>query len=205
MIKIFWTQRWQFVPPLNVPKLSMILMTLKTRWRSNLRQAIKDLVIMHLGFKYQVSTSNAYYHPFGYNGKIQLWLKIQKWWCSDLIQSMPCSIHLKCTQVWYGTPKPYGLKTLWLFRWKPIVQWQRSYWYGWCMLERSSIDVSTIMMKNFQIQRWQFVPTSKILNVKTFYDPGDLETRSRSNLWHAIKSLVIMPLGYKYQVSASNG
>ena len=35
--------------------------------------------------------------------------KIQKWGHSDLNFGMPCSIHLSCLQVWYGTPRTNGL------------------------------------------------------------------------------------------------
>ena len=59
--------------------------------------------------------------------------------------------------------------------------------------------VSTLMMKIFQTQRWEFMPTSKVPNVKTFQNPGDLKTKVKV-MRHAIKSLVIMHLGCKFQV-----
>ena len=62
-IKFFQTQRWRFVPlsKFLMWKFSMILMTLKTMSGSNLRNEIKDLVIMHFGCKYKVSTFNGYW------------------------------------------------------------------------------------------------------------------------------------------------
>ena len=41
-------------------KLSMSLMTLKTRSRSNYAILSEGLVLMHHGYKYIVSTSNGY-------------------------------------------------------------------------------------------------------------------------------------------------
>ena len=118
-------------------------------------------------------------------------------------------------QVWYGTHGPCGLKAIWIFRGKPIDfywkcllllwPWQRSNLYGWCMLTGSSIDVSTVMIRTFETQRWQYVPTSKVWNIKTFFYLVTLKTKSRSGLWHAIKGLVIMQLRYTYQVCTSNG
>ena len=35
--------------------------------------------------------------------------KIQKWGCSDFILHLPSNIHLRCPQVWYGTPGPSSL------------------------------------------------------------------------------------------------
>ena len=79
--------------------------------------------------------------------------------------------------------------------------WQRSNWSGWCMQQSSWRDISSVMIKIFQTRSWQFVPPSKVPTVKTFYDRGHLETKSGSKLWHAIKGLVIVHLGCKYQVS----
>ena len=116
--------------------------------------------------------------------------------------------------VWYGTPWPSGLKTICLFRWKTIdfsgkcllLLWpsQRSNRSGWCMLSRSSLDVFTLMIKIFQTQSWQFVPPSKVTNVKNFYDPGNLVNKIKVKLMTCKKGLVIMHLKYKYQVSTSN-
>ena len=152
--------------------------------------------------------------PLVMMGKFNLDHKIQKWGCSDLILEMLWSIHWRCPQIWYGILRTSGLKTTCLFRWKPIDfywkfllflwPWQRSNWSCWCILGGSSIDVSTLLIKIFETQ-WQFMPPSKLPNVKTFYDHGDLKTRSRSNLWHSIKGFVIKHLRYKYQVSISNG
>ena len=110
---------------------------------------------------------------------------IQKWEHRDLILGLPCSIYLRCPQVWQETPEPSGLKNICLFEWKPIDfywkclsllwPWQRSNWPGWCMFGRSSIDVPTPVIKIFLTQRWQLVPPSKVPNVKTMYDPSDLE------------------------------
>ena len=92
----------------------------------------------------------------------------------------------------YRTHKPSSLKTTCLFRWKPTDfhwkclllwwLWQRSNWSGWCVLGWSSIDVPALMIKIFEIQRWQFMPTSKGPNVKTLYDPCDLENRVKIKL-----------------------
>ena len=46
---------------IQMSKHSMILVTLKTKLRSNLSHAIKGLVIMHLGCLCQVSTPNGYW------------------------------------------------------------------------------------------------------------------------------------------------
>ena len=43
------------------------------------------------------------------------------------------------------------------------------------MLGTSSIDVSTFIIKIFQTQKRHFMPLSKVSNVKTFCDHGDLE------------------------------
>ena len=59
--------------------------------------------------------------------------------------------------------------------------WQRSNWSGWCLLGRSLLDVSTLMIKIFQTQRWQFVQTSNVANVKTFCDFSDLENKVKVN------------------------
>ena len=115
---------------------------------------------MHLWCKYKVITSNGYLFM---DICLSHWLqwknwtlthKIKKWGCSDFILHLPCIIHLRCSQVWYGTPRPGDLKTIYLFRWKPIYlyckcllqlwTWQRPNWSGCCMLGRSSIDVSTL-------------------------------------------------------------
>ena len=49
------------------------------------------------------------------------------------------------------------------------------------------------------------MPPSKDTNVKTFYDPGDLENNVKVKLMTYNKSLVIMHFRHKYQVSTSNG
>ena len=59
---------------------------------------------------------------------------------------------------------------------------QRSNLSGWCRLTRSSTDVSLLEIKTFQIQRWQFVPPSRVPNIKTFYDPVDLENKVKVKL-----------------------
>ena len=97
------------------------------------------------------------------------------------------SIHLRGLQVWYGTPMPSGLKTVYPFRWKPIdfyrkcllLLWpgQRSNWSELCLLGRLSLDLSAVMIKIFQTPKWQFVTPSKVLNAKTFHDPGDFENK----------------------------
>ena len=45
------------------------------------------------------------------------------------------------------------------------------------VLGRSSPEASTLMKKICQTQRWQFVPTSQVQNMKALYDPGDLENK----------------------------
>ena len=109
---------------------------------------------------------------------------------------------------------PSGFKTICLFRWKPIGfhwkymlllwPWQRSIWSGLCMLGSSPIGVSTFMMKIFQTQRQQFMPLSKVSKCENFDDHGNIENKVRSNICHATKGLLIMHLGYKYQVSNLN-
>ena len=161
MIKIFQTQRWRFVPPSKVPnvKISVILVTLKTRSKSNISHAIKGLAIMPFRYKCQASISNGYLfveiclsHWLWWENST-LTHKIQKWWCSDLILNMPCNIHLRCLQVWYGAPGPSGLnnympvqvKTHWIpLKISSEWPWQRLNWSCWCMLGRSSIDISTL-------------------------------------------------------------
>ena len=39
------------------------------------------------------------------------------------------------------------------------------------------MDVSTIMIKVFQTQKWQFVPLTKVPNMKTFSDHGEPENK----------------------------
>ena len=141
--------------------------------------------------------------------------KIQKWGHSDLSLGKPYSIHLRCPQIWYGALRPIGLKTISLYRWIPIDfywkcllllwAWQKSNWSVWIMLGKSSVDVSTHMIKNFQTQRWQFVPLSKFQMWKLFMILVTLKTKSCSNLWYAIEDLAIMHVGYKYQVSSLIG
>ena len=57
------------------------------------------------------------------------------------------------------------------------------------------MDASTLMMKIFQTQRWQFVPTSKVPNVKNSDDPGDLRNKVKDKLLTCNKGLAIR---YKY-------
>ena len=57
-IKIFQTQRWQFVPPSKFQMWNPSMVALKTRSRSNLWHVIKVFVTMHLWYKYQVSILN---------------------------------------------------------------------------------------------------------------------------------------------------
>ena len=54
----------------------------------------------------------------------------------------------------------------------------------WIQLDTSSIDVCTLMIKNFQIQRWQLchVTTFIVSNVKTFCDCGELENEVKVKL-----------------------
>ena len=49
------------------------------------------------------------------------------------------------------------------------------------------------------------VPPLKVPNVKVFYDPAYLENKVKAKLMTSNKSLVIMYLRYKYQVSTLNG
>ena len=70
------------------------------------------------------------------------------------------------------------------FYWKCILLlwlWQKSNWFAWCLQGICSRDASSLMIKVFQTQSWQSVPPSKILNVKTLYDPGDLENLIPNN------------------------
>ena len=53
--------------------------------------------------------------------------KLKKWRCSDFILCLPSSIHLRCPQVWYGTPGPNSLKTICLFRWNPLISIEKFY------------------------------------------------------------------------------
>ena len=55
-MKIFQTQRWQFVPlrKFQMWNLFMIMMTLKIRSMSNLSHAIKGPDIMHIRYEYKV-------------------------------------------------------------------------------------------------------------------------------------------------------
>ena len=106
------------------------------------------------------------------------------------------------------------IKTRCLFRWKPIHfhwkcpmllwPWQRPKWSGWCILGRSLIDASTLMIENFQAQRWQFVPLSKFQMWKIDIILVTLKIRSRSKFLHAVKCLVIVHLGYKYHLCTFN-
>ena len=57
--------------------------------------------------------------------------------------------------------------------------------------------------KNLPNPKMILYATFKDLKVNTFYDCGILKTWSRSD-WHAIKGLVIMHLGYLYQVCTLN-
>ena len=99
---------------------------------------------------------------------------------------------------------PIQVKTHW-FDCKCLLllwPWQRSNSSIWCM-SRSSQDASTLVIKIFQTQKWQFVPPSKVTNMKTFCDHGDLENKVNVKLRCTIKGLVIMHLRCKYQVSTS--
>ena len=51
----------------------------------------------------------------------------------------------------------------------------------------------------------QFVPLSKVSTVINFYNHGDLENTVMVKLMNAIKGLLIMYLGYRYQVCTLNG
>ena len=97
------------------------------------------------------------------------------------------------------------LKSYWFPLKMSIVGLQKSNWSGWCMLGGSLTDVSTFMIKIFQIQRWQFVPLSKFFQCENFLILVTLKTRSSTNLWHAIKGVAIGHLGYKHNVCTSNG
>ena len=130
--------------------------------------------------------------------------KIQKWGCSDLVLGMPFNFLFRGSQVWYRTPWTSGLKTIFLFSWKPIDfhwkcqlqlwPWQKSNWSGWYMMVSSSAEVSRLMVKS----SWS--KNDRLCHIQIFQ-----VWRSRSNLWHAIKELVIMNLGYKYQVRILTG
>ena len=84
------------------------------------------------------------------------------------------------------------IKLIWILRCLPLTSywkcpmllwpWQRSNWSGWCVLGSSSKDVSSIKIKIFQIQRWQFVPPSKFQMWKLSMIVVILKTWLRSNL-----------------------
>ena len=85
---------------------------LSRKSRSTLWHAIKVLVIMHLGYKYQVCTWLLVYGHFSIPlvilKKWTLTHKIQKWWRSDLIFFMSFNTSARCLQAWYGTPRSSG-------------------------------------------------------------------------------------------------
>ena len=56
------------------------------------------------------------------------------------------------------------------------------------------------MIKILQTHKWP----SKVPNLKTLYDPGDLENTVKVKLI-TCKGLVVRHLMYKYKVSTSNG
>ena len=70
---------------------------------------------------------------------------------------------------------------------------------GWYIFGSSSIDATSVMIKIFKTQTWQFVSPSKVSSVKTFYDHGDLEIKFKVKLM--TYNIVIMHLACKYQVS----
>ena len=57
--------------------------------------------------------------------------KIRTWRHCNLILDTPSSVHIRCPQVWYGTPGPNGRKTICLFRWKPIDFHWKCLWLLW--------------------------------------------------------------------------
>ena len=94
------------------------------------------------------------------------------------------------------------------FHWKCLLllwPWKRSNRSGWCIRGNSSMNVSSIMIKIFQTQRWQFVPLPEVPNVKVFYDCGYLKNMVEVKFMTCKKGLVIMHLGCKYKVLTSNG
>ena len=99
---------------------------------------------------------------------------IQKWGCSSLIVGMPHSIHLRCPQFCFWTPRPSGLKTICLFRSNPIDfhwkclwllwPWQRSIWPDWFMFWTFSTHVSS-----FMINRTEYLRTGTVKRVIQFW------------------------------------
>ena len=84
----------------------LTLVILKTRSRSKFWHATKGFVMRHLRYKYQMVTEMwTFVCPIGYDEKIQLWC-IKS---SDQTFGMLCSTHVRCLQVWYGTPWTSGL------------------------------------------------------------------------------------------------
>ena len=73
-------------------KLSRIVGTLKESTRSKFRHAIKGLITMHFGKKYEVCILNGYWF-MGICPSHRLH-KLQKWRHSDLILCVLCSAHL---------------------------------------------------------------------------------------------------------------
>ena len=67
------------------------------------------------------------------------------------------------------------------------------------------MDVSTLTIKHLPRPEMTVCATFKVSNVKIFHDYVTSKTRSRSNLWHAVKGFVLMDLGYSYQVCTLNG
>ena len=132
-------------------------------------------------------------YPIGCNGKIELW-PIKS------IHEVAVTLFRVCLAVFtlgvhmsdIRLPGSVVSKIIWLFRWKSVDfnwkcllllwPWQRSNWLGWWMLTGSSSDVSTFKKKIFQTQRGQFVPHSKVPNVKSLFDPSDLENKVKVNL-----------------------
>ena len=79
------------------------------------------------------------------------------------------------------------------FHWKCLLllwTWQRLNLSGSNTLGTSLITVSTLIIKIFQCQKWQFFPRS-VSNMKIFYNCMTLKTRSMSHLWYMFTSGVL--------------
>ena len=147
MIKIFQTERWQFVSPSKVSNVKNFYDPgdLENKLKVKHINAIKGLVVKRLRYEYQMVTDLwKFVCPIGYNGKIEL-LPIESRNEDAVTLFWVClSIHLRHPQVWCGTTRPSSLKTICLFRWKPndyhwkclslLWPWQTWNWSGWCML-----------------------------------------------------------------------
>ena len=75
--------------------------------------------------------------------------------------------------IWWPWPLTFGPR---IFRNSATVSLS-SNWSGRRRQGNYSIDISTFMIRIFQTPKWQFVPPLNVPNVKTCYDPGDLENK----------------------------